>query len=458
MTRYGRLLEVEVVHDYFVNLGSVVREALDDQQRADMNRRYAMKRFLEVLPTQRTARALAGHRMLFKTTGTGFLLGVALDPAAPDSRPAVPPGPDFRVEFGLRVVDPQFHNYTALAGPADAFYHFANEPGNEVAGGLFLSAPVPAHDPARAYEADEIRADTSGPSIDLFRAIRDTGPSPTPVASDWERVPADTFDPAATFTTGAIVLSANLLFRALVDAPGVDLNDAAEWQPLGMLANQYASRADAIGLRPPVFGLDLSSAALAQATVRLFRPGDVNALHETTYAAESGNLGTVQVDLRRLDRGRYRLEVIDGALSVVPSLGFDLYLDPQAVREAWLGVIEISPGTGNMALLDNAGALRSPLYTIRFLNRATRWRYVFPADQPVGTGAEVAPEGASNSILVTDRPRPLTRFGAGVRLQADVSGTPEVSEEVRLPEPETRRIRRQNAQWYSEIHTPNLPI
>ena len=61
---------------------------------------------------------------------------------------------------------------------------------------------------------------------------------------------------------------------------------------------------------------------------------------------------------------------------------------------------------------------------LRFLNRATRWRYIFPSAQQVGTGAEVAVEAGNNRILVTPAPRPLTRFGIGSRLQADSAATP----------------------------------
>jgi hypothetical protein len=97
-------------------------------------------------------------------------------------------------------------------------------------------------------------------------------------------------------------------------------------------------------------------------------------------------------------------------------------------------------------------------YALRFLNRATRWRYVFPAAQAVGAGAEVALEVGSDRLLVTPSPRPLTRFGSGVRLQADVAATTTVSEEILLPLPEPNRIRRQNAEWFSETHLPNLTV
>ena len=174
--------------------------------------------------------------------------------------------------------------------------------------------------------------------------------------------------------------------------------------------------------------------------------------------AGQGVLGQVQIDLRALTPGPYRVEVLDGALTVVPGLGTTIYLAPAARTDGWFGVIDIGLGAADFALLNGDGTLRSPRYVLRFLNRSTRWRYIFPAAQAVGAGAEVAPEAGSDRILVTAAPRPLTLFGFGSRLQADDAATPAVSEEVLLPAPEATRIRRQNAEWFSEIHVSNLTV
>ncbi len=455
--RYGVLFEVEIRHDYFLSLGSRVHEALDDAPRSAARRGYSVPGFLRVFPTAPTEQVLAGHRAVFKTTAGGFLVGIQLDPAAAGNRPSVPPGAGFRLRFALAARDPRFFNYTALVESADGFYHLGNGSGNETAGLRFLSRPVPDFSASRAYRAGEVRARVSGATIDLFRAERDTGPSAAPVAADWRRIPPDTFDPAASYTAGAVVLSANRLFRALVNGPRPNLDNPALWQPIGTLANQYVTAADSRALRPERFDLDLGTAALPRATLRLLRPGTTEIVWERLYEVPAGSLGTVPVDLRGVEPGPYRLAVLYGSLAEVPGLGGELYLDPAAVRGGWLGVIEIGPGAGGLALLDGGGALRSPRYTLRFLNRATRWRYIFPAAQALGAGAEVATEGGDPRILVTADTRPLTRFGTGVRLRADLPATSR-SEEVLLPEPETRSIRRQNQQWFSEIQTNNLPL
>jgi hypothetical protein len=282
------------------------------------------------------------------------------------------------------------------------------------------------------------------------------------VAGDWERIPPDTFDATETYAAGARVLASNRIYRALVSGPSTDLDDGTQWQQVGLVPNQYVTAADALAPRPEVFDLDLGAGSLPEALVRLRRLGEAAVVWARTFTADPADPGAtldrVQLDLRGLAPGAYHLEVLDAASALLPELGFDLYLGAAAVRGGWLGVIEILPGAGDMALLDGDGALRSPRFSLRFLNRASRWRYRFPSAQALGDGAEVAPEAGDARTLVTDRPRPITRYGDGVRLQADDPLTPEVSEQVRLPLPEVQRIRHQSAQWYSDIYLSNLPI
>ncbi len=456
MIRYRPLFHVEIAHDYFLSHGDVVLEANADADRAALTSLYAVNDFLSVYPDDTTVSTLAGHKMLFKATASGFTVAVQLDPSATEIRPLVPPSPDFRLRFVLRLTDNRFANYTEL-GPADTgFYRFGNDSQNQTAGVSFLSTRVPAFSATRRYVAGEVRAQAAGATFDLFLALRDTGPAPAPVPADWRRIPPDTWSAAATYLTGAIVLLSNQLFRALVDNPGTDLTNAAEWQPVGVLGNQYATVADTILPVSGLFNLDVSDAALALATVRVFASGVTVAATEQTFATAQGTLSQLQIDLRGFRPGPYRVEILNAAAVVVREVR--CFLSPQATTENWFGVIEIDRGTTDFALFNIDGTLRAPLYVLRFLNRATRWRYIFPSAQPVGLGAEVAPEGGDNRILVTATARPLTRFGVGSRLQADSAATPSVSEEILLPAPEVNLIRRQNAEWFSETHVPNFTV
>ena len=458
MIRYRPLFHVDIAHDYFLSRGDVVFEAQADADRAALASLYSVDDLLERLPDDRTVSVLAGHRMIFRTTLAGFTVAVQVDPSASPVRPAIPPAPDFRLTFVLRATDKRFANYTELGPATTGFYRFGNDSQNGTAGVNFLSRRVPAFSATRRYVAGEVRSQAAGPTFDLFLALRDTGPAAAPVPADWRRIPPDTWSASTTYQMGALVLFGNRLFRALVDQPGTDLGNAAEWQPVGVLGNQYATVADAVLPVSNVFNLDISGAALSRATVRVFPSSATVAASEQTFAAEQGTLDQVQIDLRGLTPGPYRADILDAAGAVVSGSEFPFYLAPPARTENWFGVIDIGRGTGDFALFNADGTLREPRYVLRFLNRASRWRYIFPSAQSVGAGAEVAPEGGNSRVLVTAAPRPLTRFGAGSRLQADSPATPAVSEEILLPLPEVNRIRRQNAEWISETHVPNFTV
>jgi hypothetical protein len=458
MIRYRTLFQVDITHDYFLSRGDVVFEAQSAADRTALEALYSVSNFLEIFPDPATLARMAGHKMIFRATDAGFLVALQLDPSASDLRPAVPPGPDFRLSFAIRVSDARFANYTELGPVTSRFYRFGNDSLNAVAGTRFLSRPVAAFDATRRYVAGEIRSQATGPTFDLFLALRDTGPAAVPVAADWKRIPADTWSATSNYQTGAIVLFSNQLYRAIVDGPASAPGNIAEWQPTGTLGNQYVSVTDAALPVAGLLNVDVSGAALAQATLRLFRADAAVVVAEQTFVAEAGVLGNVQVDLRGFTPGPYRFEVLDASLDVVPALGGSLYLAPVVRTEGWFGVIDIGRGAGDFALFNADGTLRAPVYTLRFLNRATRWRYIFPAAQAVGTGSEVAPEAGSDRILVTPAARPLTRFGLGSKLQADDPTTAAISEEILLPAPEVNRIRRQNAEWFSETHLPNLTV
>jgi len=455
MIRYRPLFHVDIAHDYFLGRGDVVLEAHADADRAALTSLYAVNDYLDIVLDDTTVSTLTGHRMIFKVTESGFTVAVQLDPSAPDIRPLVLPRPDFRLTFALRLADARFAIYTELGPVATGFYRFGNDSQNRTAGVNFLSSRVPEFSATRRYVAGEVRAQAAGATFDLFLALRDTGPAAAPVPADWRRIPPDTWSASAAYRSGAIVLFSNQLFRALVDNPGTDLTNATEWQPVGVLGNQYVTVTDTILPVSGLFNLDISDAALALATVRVFPSGGTVAATQTFETAQ-GTLSQVQIDLRGLTSGRYRVEILNAAGVVVRE--FLCFLSPRAITENWFGVIEIGRGTTDFALFNNDGTLRSPRYVVRFLNRATRWRYIFPSAQQVGAGADVAVEPGNNRILVTPAPRPLTRFGVGSRLQADSAASPTVSEEILLPAPEANRIRRQNAEWFSETHVPNVRV
>jgi hypothetical protein len=459
MTQYAVLFQVEIGHDFSLNQGEIVHEALSLKQQQQVMAQYNLDSWLSITPTTTTVRTLAGQQMLFKATTSGFLVGVKLDPTV-DLQPFISLPSTLKLTFALQVRDPYFFNYTALTGEALPFHWFSNASGNGMAGQMFLSQPVPAFDPQRAYRADDLYSEPAGDTINLFRALQETGPMEPPISGHWVQIPVDTFDPNVGYEAGVIVLADNQTYRSLQQVgAGSDVANASLWEPVTTLSNQYVTSADILPLRPSQFNLDLSSATLNTATVRLFRRDSTTVAWEQMFEVEDGALETVQLALRALAADCYRLEVLNGDLTPLPELGFEFYLDEAAVRDRWFGVITIGLGSDEFALLDESGQVRSPSYRLRFLNRASRWRYRFPADQPLPAVADLTQESSDNDqVWVTTQPRPLTRYGTGFMLRADDPNTEDVSEEILLPEPNINRIQHHETQWYSDIYLSNFAI
>ena len=65
--RYAILFEVNILHDYYLNVGRILHEALSEDQQSTIRRQYSVDAFLEVTPTLETERTLAGHGMIFKS-------------------------------------------------------------------------------------------------------------------------------------------------------------------------------------------------------------------------------------------------------------------------------------------------------------------------------------------------------------------------------------------------------
>lgn len=458
MNRYVQLFSVSIEHGYYLNFGAIPHPALAEERRNSLKNQFAVKRLFNITPAEDTVKSLAGQRMLFKSTAEGFLVGVeVIDTGSANFQPLVPLANDLRLRFAITLNDKNFCNYTSLPTRSGGLYHFSNRSGN-AASGNFLSRPVPDYDSEKAYEAGELYLHPSAPGEGVFRAIRDTGPAASPVAADWERIPPDTYDPSITYTTGAIVLSDDRIYRALVDGPGTDLTDNTDWQLLSNLPRQHVTGEDFLPLHSGQLKVDVGTAGIARASAAVYPLGESEAVWQRQFIAENGNLNELVLPLQHLRPGAYHLEIADSLQTVLSDLNYDFYFDGKALSQNWFAVIEIGAGSGSSALLDSNGNVTNPGYTLNFLNRATRWRYIFPAPQTIGTGAQVVQEDSTGQVLVTSIPLPLTLFGTGILLQTDSAATPSVSEEVLLPEPRVNRIRYQAEQWFSEIHLSNLPL
>jgi hypothetical protein len=449
---YGVLFDIRLRHDFWLNVDAVLHDALSAATRERILRDAPASRFMTLAPTDETRARMAGHGMLFKARPDGAVVGIELQPNT--TVPRRPLGAGETLTFALTVTDRAFGDYTAEVLPA--FAVFSNASGNFRGGERHLSQPVAAFDAARAYRAGDVRAVMQGVVTQLFQARRDTGPAANPVAADWQRVPSDTHDPAAGYRAGDVVLSADRLFRAVQGAPGTNLGNVADWTDLGPIANQYVTSRDRMALRSPLFQVDVLALGATALQARITRTTTGAEARRSDFADPLG-LTACHIDLRGLADGRYRLDLHDQAGAVVAGQGLDFYLSAEASAKGWFGVIEVTPGQGPLALLSNLGALLSPRYDLRFLNILARRRYRFPESQPVGTGAEVAPDGADARALVTAAARPVSRHGGGLVLRANDPNTAGIDETVLLPHTTAPRLSRENGEWFSTTSHSNFP-
>jgi hypothetical protein len=106
-TSYARLIDVRILHHYWLDQGETEFGAIADDGLA--RRRlltYDVRRILRVVPSEATATLVSGLGGVFRTTGLGFVVGVPDDVIVP---------PDVEFEFYVAAATGDYADYTALS-------------------------------------------------------------------------------------------------------------------------------------------------------------------------------------------------------------------------------------------------------------------------------------------------------------------------------------------------------
>ena len=117
-SEYRRLLEVRLLHHYWLDDGATVFDKIDEQKRDSRLLSYDHRSFLTVRPTTITEKVLASYKCLFRETATGFVIGAPADKKIPGGTV---------LEFSVVVKDSQFYAYTALTLRPKAIFEFYSE-------------------------------------------------------------------------------------------------------------------------------------------------------------------------------------------------------------------------------------------------------------------------------------------------------------------------------------------
>lgn len=99
-----RLFDVRVLHHYWLDDGATVFDALPTATQEERLLGYDVRTILDIAPTDATAATLRGLQGTWRQTSLGLVAVVPDGVEVPDAS---------SFEFTVRVVDPDFHSYTA---------------------------------------------------------------------------------------------------------------------------------------------------------------------------------------------------------------------------------------------------------------------------------------------------------------------------------------------------------
>jgi hypothetical protein len=102
---YRKLFEARLLHHYWLDDGSALFDRLPAARQERYLLNYDVGTFLSIEPTAATEKTLKAFGALWRKTKTGFIAVVPDDAVLPS---------DTVLEWSLKVIDPEFFNYTAL--------------------------------------------------------------------------------------------------------------------------------------------------------------------------------------------------------------------------------------------------------------------------------------------------------------------------------------------------------
>lgn len=397
-TTYKRLAAVNILHPWYLDteqqrfyeLSAADQDAVFTAQL--QTGRYALLQDMVLEPTPSTAALLRGHKIIYRQIPQGLLLGVAVEAVASGGqlryRPQIIPDNNLRLQFYIRIKDPLLLSRSNLRiNPVfPAIYYFTNDA--VTAGKTFPSLSVPVQDFAdgRLYEMGE-----------------------TAIVNG---TPSQASTPTSTAAQG---------WTALAD-------------------KQYISEYDRI-LLPFNFTYRIETAGITEATVELRKDADV--VKALEFQRPEG-LQEAPLDFRPkqneapLENGMYTLAV-SGSNNYERT--YTVYLNNTLYRPEVWGLLDIALHTSDAAfdLLDDEGLLAAPghpVFELRFLNRATYFKYYFqqkepPVNDPAWDNLPV-PAGMQK-VIISKQPIPLMR--AYRKISYDTA---------QLPNPDGRLISRED--------------
>lgn len=314
----------------------------------------------------------SGHRLVVRQYNNQLYVGtqfVNTQPPPPPNQdlPLVPIEQGLQMTFYMWLNNPLFFNYTNLPSSYDTskIYYFTNRNNNNIPGMNFLSAPKVnlKYNSANTYLPGDIAADT---------------------------------------TTG-------IIYRAIAPSNSGNihgLGDTAFWVQVDN--NAYASSADILQWRFSISTYNFQSVQTSAAiTVKGYNAAtnDYTLSALSTIVTFNNPVLSFPLNLTSLTPGKYLLTI-----NADPPQW--IYINDELNTSRPFGVIDIfnesSPTSTN--LVDINGYILSPAYTIYFMNRATKWKYIISSGNSykITDGAHVYTFTTVASTATSATPIPLS--------------------------------------------------
>ncbi|SDD67242.1 hypothetical protein SAMN05216464_102242 [Mucilaginibacter pineti] len=351
---YETLFELNIKHHYHLDDGDKLFDTLNATDQLALQNRYNTGDFLSISPTLATRALMAGCNVVCKVTSTGVITGIQYLSNAGVLQPLINPADTKVFSFAITITDGLFSNYSTLPlqAPAGMVYYFTNDPSFSARVFPYLTATVATYQPGVDYYPGDMLVDNQATPAKLFIAQQKNNLNPGLGAT-----------PAGNWITDTLVAG----------------------KPLA-----YASTADMVRRSGRVFTYEVTVPGKTPNLIITDRQG--NTIPVITVL-ETGDLNTIKADISAQPEGLYHAQISTADASYTDS--FPFYFTHDAAAWAFVDVC-VKTGKAAHDLFKADGSLKSPVFSLRFKNRATYWRYV----------------GKSfGAASVSDNALPLTRQG-----------------------------------------------
>lgn len=386
---YETFFELKILHHFFLDNGEELYDKLSDKEKFKIQNKYRVQDFLSIVPTAHTMKLLSGNQILCKATDQGLITGVRYKMEAGKKKPLVAPDDSLVLNFRISIHDGLFNNYTSLPlNPQPGYvYYFTNESSFQKRTSPALSALSNVFKSGTTYYPGDMLVNNATNPTKLYIAQKKNSTNPSSAAAGtWKE---DTL-------VGGKLLS-------------------------------YAGSNDLIRRCGHIFVYEITETG--KVPVLQIEDRNGNSLTLKT-AIETGDFNKVKTDLSRFPEGLYKAKITaSGGYS-------DEFLFFHTTDASAWAVVDICVKTADASynLLTNEGTLKSPVFTLRFKNRYTFWRYI---------GSDFDANSVSDTTL------PLTRQGFIPVKVKDKNGVLTTAE---LPNPAVQMIKPETNQVFSEIY------